>query len=375
MASKFELSISTSYVPDWGIVEAFRELFQNALDNETINPENTMGFDYDGNTVRISNKTSKLTSDSLLLGSGTKHDDVRTIGEHGEGYKIAFMVLLRNNKKIKVYNYGAREIWEVRLVNSRKYNGQQVPTVFIEKEAVWKKVPSSDLIIEVSDISEDEYEQIKNSNLHLRRDTLEVYRVPDRGAILLNEEEKGNIYVNGLFVNKVDGFAYGYDFNPKLIKLDRDRKMVGTFDVAWESSVLWNIAAADKKELKDIAVQLADKDELDVKYVSNTLYQVDYVTEIMDGLAEKFYEDNGEDAIPVTSNKEYDAVVQQSLGKPVIVSESKAQLISQSSTIKRVEIKVESLKDKFIEFMNKIESKLTDEELDELQGLIDELED
>ena len=27
MQSKFELSISTGYVPDWGITEAFRELY------------------------------------------------------------------------------------------------------------------------------------------------------------------------------------------------------------------------------------------------------------------------------------------------------------------------------------------------------------
>lgn len=101
MISKYELAISTGYVPDWGIVEAFRELFQNALDNQITNPENTMGWGYDTNTevLTVSNKTSKLTVDSLLLGSGTKTNDKNTIGKHGEGYKIAFMVLLRNNKK------------------------------------------------------------------------------------------------------------------------------------------------------------------------------------------------------------------------------------------------------------------------------------
>lgn len=104
MQSKFELSISTGYVPDWGIVEAFRELYQNAIDNETINPENKASFsfvqeDEKTGTVRITNKTSVLTKESLLLGSTTKANDENTIGKHGEGYKIAFMVLLRNGKK------------------------------------------------------------------------------------------------------------------------------------------------------------------------------------------------------------------------------------------------------------------------------------
>ena len=157
MTSKFELSISTEYVPDWGLVEALRELFQNALDNETMNPENKMGWQYSKRSgeVKITNKTSKLLVESLLLGSGTKHNRTDTIGKHGEGYKIAFMVLLRNNKTIRVDNYGANEIWDVRLVKSRKYKGQLVPTVFINKEPVWKKKPSSDLTITVGGITEE----------------------------------------------------------------------------------------------------------------------------------------------------------------------------------------------------------------------------
>ena len=110
MVSEYELAISTGYVPDWGVTEAFRELFQNALDNEITNPENKMEWKYnkDSETLTISNKTSVLQAETLLLGSSTKTNDKYTIGKHGEGYKIAFMVLLRNNKSIRVYNYGNR---------------------------------------------------------------------------------------------------------------------------------------------------------------------------------------------------------------------------------------------------------------------------
>lgn len=44
--TKFELTISTNYVPDWTYVEALRELFQNALDQQTENPANKMLFEY-----------------------------------------------------------------------------------------------------------------------------------------------------------------------------------------------------------------------------------------------------------------------------------------------------------------------------------------
>ena len=80
MASKYELTISTNYVPDWTYIEAFRELFQNAIDNEITNPDNKMGFSfipYDEGSetgvgdVVISNKSSSLDASSLLLGSTT----------------------------------------------------------------------------------------------------------------------------------------------------------------------------------------------------------------------------------------------------------------------------------------------------------------
>lgn len=376
MTSKFELSISTSYVPDWGIVEAFRELFQNALDNQTINPDNKMGWEYDGDKVIISNKTSKLSVESLLLGNGTKHDDERTIGKHGEGYKIAFMVLLRNNKKIKVYNYGAKEIWEVRLVNSKRYNGQQIPTVFVEKEAIWKKAPSSDLIIEVSGVDASEYLEIKEKNLHLRSEDIKKFSVPGKGDILLDSNEKGNIYVNGLFVQNNQNLHYGYNFDPRVLNLDRDRRLVDSFNVQWQSSILWSKAAKDSEELKEVAVKLVNDNCYDTSYVKSTVYYCDCKTELLDAVAEDFYKEYGDDAVPVTNNTDYKLVERSNEGKPVIVSENKADIIKKSSIIKEhVEIKVKSLKTRFEDFLSKIESKLEDDELEEFRELIEEVDD
>ena len=58
--STVELTLSRNYVPSWGVVEAVRELFQNALDQETMHPENEASWEYDStsNCLRIRNKTS-----------------------------------------------------------------------------------------------------------------------------------------------------------------------------------------------------------------------------------------------------------------------------------------------------------------------------
>lgn len=372
MTSKFELSISTEYVPDWGLVEAFRELFQNALDNEIMNPENKMSWKYNASKkeVIISNKTSRLETSSLLLGSGTKHDRTDTIGKHGEGYKIAFMVLLRNAKTILVENYGLNEIWEVKLVKSRKYRGQLVPTVFVNKEPIWKKKPSSDLTITVGNISEEEYTELVKKNLHLQNN-VESITAEGYGSVLLNENESGNIYVNGLFIANKDGFEYGYDFPPNVISLDRDRKLVDSFDIKWHASALWSKVSDTSGEARKIATGLVLDKSNDTAYISSMSYSN---TKLVNSVADKFYTDNGKDAVPVTSNIEYKAVEKEGTGKPVIVTSELAEVLRSNNIEEESRaIKVVSVQEQLRTFIDKIADKLSDEELEEINEIIDKV--
>lgn len=374
MASKYELSISTGYVKDWGIVEAIRELFQNAIDNEIVNPENKMEFNYneETHTLVVSNKTSVLKADSLLLGSTTKDSDNRTIGQHGEGYKIAFMVLLRNGKQITVHNYGLKEIWKVELVNSRRYKAQ-IPTVYVNKEAFWEKVPNNNLEIIIQGIVKEEYDEICNKNLNLRPGTYEVIDGLKTGRILTNKDESGNIYVKGLYVGNINRLTYGYDFIPEVIKLDRDRKVVDSFDIAWEASKLWIDASKNNKEAAETAVDLVYKNALDVQYVTKVLMPGDSNI-INNGVADKFYEDNGEDAVPVVDTLEYNAVIEQKLGTPIIVDNAKADMIKNSSRSgAREKAVIVTVRQQLEAFMDKIEPKLDDEEIEEFEHLINKV--
>ena len=231
---KYELSISADYVPEWGITEAVREYFQNSIDEETRDSGNKMFFDYDreNQTIQIGNKHSDLDIKTLLFGVTTKNNDSAMIGNHGEGYKIATVVLLRLGKTVVFQNYCRREIWRPRLVKSRKYGGVLVPTFFVDTEAIWKQVPEHSLIIEVGGVTEEEYEQIRAANLHLqqpgpkRKDT-------SYGGILEGEEFKGKIFVAGLYICSEPALDIGIDFKPKVVRLERDRSMVNSFDVKW----------------------------------------------------------------------------------------------------------------------------------------------
>ena len=99
---KYELSISADYVPGWGVTEAVREFFQNSIDEETRDSSNKMLFEYDEAEEKliIGNKHSELDIKTLLFGTTTKNDDDAMIGNHGEGYKIATVVLLRLGKTV-----------------------------------------------------------------------------------------------------------------------------------------------------------------------------------------------------------------------------------------------------------------------------------
>lgn len=376
MKSKYELTISTGYVPDWTYVEAVRELFQNAIDNERVNPDNKMSISHTGDVLEISNKTSKLTLDSLLLGSSTKRDDDRTIGQHGEGYKIAFMVLLREGKNITVENYGANELWTTKLVNSRRYNGAKVVQIEVDKNPFWKKNVNNDLNIIVEGISEDEYDDIVKANLFLQ-DDVDASEMTSNGQVLFGDDNVGRIFVKGLYVSTMNsmGLRYGYNFDTTGIKLDRDRKLVSSFDISYYASKIWAELAKNDKYTEDIADMIQSKAP-DIEYLRSSIYLYkDNLGGVADKIVDNLKEEYGDNVYPVTDNEEYRAAERSGLN-PVIVSSNVKEIASLSSNVAELsESEDITLLERVENFKDKIESKLSDEELKEFEDILLDLRD
>ena len=360
--SKIELTISPNYVPNWTYVDAVRELFQNALDQATQNPDNVASWDYDSQTgiLTISNATSKLTASSLLLGQTTKSGDSDTIGQFGEGYKIATLVLLREGKNVVFYNYGAREIWRPRFVKSRRF-GTDILTFFIEKQAIWDKVPSADLVIEVDNISAEEYSHIVESNLHLR-DDYEVVEHTEYGDVIDIPGANGKVFVNGLYVCDYPPYQYSYNFKPAHIRIDRDRKMVNDFDLRWMASKMWSTCKDTDKVLEMIA-----EDKADVAFIDN----VTYTSSWRDLAADKFKSVYGPEAIPVSTQEELDEVPTGYKG--IVVSESYCSLVRKSSSFVMPVPDVASPLDELQDWFDSIKSKLDDDEIQQFEAIYEEL--
>lgn len=336
---RFDLGMSINYCPTWGVVESVREFFQNAHDEEIVNPENKMyfGYDKDSKTLCIGNKNGRLTTNTLLLGQSSKRDNSETIGQHGEGYKVATVVFLRNGKGVKVYNRADKEVWTAKTIKSRRYQADVV--VFdIEKVSIFKSVPDHDLIFEISGIDEDEYNAIVDSNLFLQdlREG-EDYITSNPGypltthmcKVLTGEKHAGKLFVGGLYVTTSKYAKYGYDFAPGLVKLDRDRGFIDGIDLQFLTAKV--ISATGDTELINEAKNFWDGSYFKY-YLSNykSVFDNSSYAEMFDKSYQEFLDENGEDAIPVQTTDDFNRLSRNGFN-PVLVEEKDFFFYSGSS--------------------------------------------
>lgn len=329
--TKYELSLAPNYVPEWGVVEAARELFQNAIDQETVDPSNKMFWEYDEETLQLSigNKKSVLDTSSLLLGATTKEDDPDTIGQYGEGYKIAALVLTRLDKKLNIYNYKKREVWTARFSNSRKYNSQ-ILVFDVVKKMPWTNVPDNDLTITVDNITKEDFTAIFDSNLHMQPNYEHWHT--ENGDVLLDSAMQNRIFVNGLFVTEAEDFAYGYSLNAKDISLDRDRGLIKEFDLQWVTSRIWQSFGDEdlNQDAVDAAAAMVVASSPDVKYLRHTSFSVNksQYNSIAQTAHQSFKNKYGLKAVPVSCQEEAERV--PSTHKAIVVEESFKEVIKSS---------------------------------------------
>lgn len=183
--------ITKSYVADWGVQEAVREIIQNAIDAGGVD------INYDAQEHCIISNTGSFTRDVLLLGNSVK--SAGSIGKYGEGMKLAMLVLARANIAHYVCSNGI------------KYTGLFHDTGFAEETFA---IYSDEDFCPVDDTVQ----------FHIFADVRDivnkVYKKHKPGF------SPGGLYVKGLYVSELPGFEYGY--NLPEAELDRDRKAVDT---------------------------------------------------------------------------------------------------------------------------------------------------
>lgn len=210
----YELTLTPNYVSDWTFNDALRELIQNGTDQEVLDKENKFQIIYNGKekTLRLVNQKSVLKINTLLLGRSSKANNEDTVGQFGEGYKIAALVLNRLGKTFTIYNNEKGEIWESRFKNSEKWL-EKILAFYVYKH----DTDNSGLCIEVGNVTHEEFNNLYKVWLHLencdyiiKRYTkdgylpfkLQTFEVDELDNSQMLPKKKGNKVVGGIEMNE-----------------------------------------------------------------------------------------------------------------------------------------------------------------------------
>lgn len=224
----YELSLTKDYVSKWGIVEAIRELIQNALDSQSPFVYSWVKEE-DAWTLVLQSELTTLPPQTLLLGATTKRDSDDTIGSFGEGYKLALLVLTREGIDIDMFN--GEVLWRPRFRHSRTFGDE----LLVIDESFLLDKSNRGLTFRVYGLSEQDKQAVVESCIRMQSD-IGAIKQTKFGDILL--DKKGKLFVGGLFICDME-MHYGYNIHPKHIRLERDRKTVDGYDLSALTAKMW----------------------------------------------------------------------------------------------------------------------------------------
>lgn len=212
-----QYGIGKSYLSNWGIKEALREIFQNYLDYGIYN----IGVrDIRNNMVYVSIENSYQPESYEFLQIGKSIKSAQAIGKHGEGLKMAYMILLRENLFMQILTQNKRIIakWNESLVGDT-----------LALDVIDTKNSNEKFIINFTCPSDIYYEFINNV---LTPEDI-VFKDNYHGSIV--NKSQGNLYSGGLFVCNLKNIKKAYDIPPNLLSLDRDRSVPNSFEVNYHT--------------------------------------------------------------------------------------------------------------------------------------------
>jgi hypothetical protein len=289
---RLELTIKTSYLPEWGIWEGIRELVQNGADAETeFGAKLTVRHRSESNTLVIENEGTTLPHEALLLGYTSKVGRGDMIGKFGEGLKLGILALVRKGAKVKIRS--GSEVWVPGIVRSEKFNAD-VLAFSIHKNREDKQRVS----VEIQGIDKEAWHLIRGKFLFLTPPTA-GYRVDTHyGSILQGPDYVGKLYVRGILVQENAPYQYGYDMRD--VEIDRDRKMIDQASLRWRLATLWRDALSSREDLVPEFLRLVDAQAQDVEGLD--AYAAKQLPEnVKATITQGFQKRHGENAIPVTN--------------------------------------------------------------------------
>ena len=286
---KFELTMTTNYARDWDWRDGLRELIQNMLDGHDDGYPMDLSFKMvDGvEYLCLVNQGKVLDKSAWLLGKSDKGTEAR--GRHGDGLKVGTLVLVREG--VKVWFLNGSEKWTPGIEASETFSGEDVLTIQTRAGSARQ----SDFTVYVG-ITQETWETVRNRYLPFSDvDVDSIVKGGPRGDLIDDPRYAGKVFVKGIWVCDKP-FSCGIDLHE--VKLDRDRRVLDTWDVQYEvGAIMARLASQDDARMD----HLFDLLLLGAGDVEN-LYTNDEA--IREGIAVRFALRFGDKAVAVESAAE-----------------------------------------------------------------------
>lgn len=356
--AKVQLTIKTSYLPNWHVWEGVRELVQNGRDAE-VEQGAPLSIDLYNNTLRIENTGTTLPMKALLLGHTTKVGNSNLIGKFGEGLKLGVLALLRDGYKVKIRN--GSEVWEPTLEVSDVFDGEQILAFHI---AGGRKYENR-VRVEIQCITPEVWGQYKSKFLFLNPPSKSDVVNTSYGTLLLDKKYANKVFVKGIYVQDVPDYSFGYDLND--VELDRDRKMVESWNLQYSTRNIILSALNVRGDLFSTFFDMVESNSSELKNLdSGNLYYLS--DEVKERTVVEFKSKYGSEAIAV-DNLEQSKQVEHYGKRGIIVSKSLGAVLS--TTLGSISTQLKSLSEETVKVYNWHE--LSSEEQANLESVVREV--
>ncbi len=227
-------------------------------------------------TVEVTNRQATLQPWNLDMGSSSKVNESNQAGVHGEGLKLALLVLLRRPQNYYVTCYSGGFEWIFNFTNHGKLFTsltRLAPEEIAEmhnktskRETIplpFTSVPNGDVQffiggigrgrdekgypIDRSEVTKEQFKNWTKSAVFFQKIDVQHFLRTDQGDLITDKRFSGRIYLKGLLLNEsiehksasLTGFKLKYGYNFVTRQTNRERQSIGTSDD--ESCVILSI--------------------------------------------------------------------------------------------------------------------------------------
>jgi hypothetical protein len=312
---KFQITMVSTNARDWDDLDGLREVVQNYLDGHDHGFTGKLTFQtIDGqHYCCFTNQGYVLPKSAWLIGKSDKGADDR--GRHGDGLPTGTMVLVREG--VKVFFLNGSEKWTPTIEPAENFDGEDVLTITTRSGSARQ----SDFTVCVG-ITKERWDSIKNRYLAFSDiDPAAIRKGGYTGNLIDDPRFKGRIFVKGIYTCTKPDMSFGLDLHD--VKLDRDRKVIDTWNVQYEASKILNRLASQDDALLDQVFDLLVAGAGDVEQLH---YHDD---KLRDGIVSRFQTRFGDAAVAVENASEAIKVEHYGL-KGVVVPQSLRKILEHS---------------------------------------------